>query len=63
MYDMSEESRTNSPSEDQKESYLYATSGHPIGQDTNPPEMPATRHGPSCDCKEDVYGDCNSYCK
>lgn len=56
---MSEESRTNSPSKDQKESYQYATSGQPCGQDTNPPAMPAdkidshTRRVPSCDCKED----------
>ena len=56
---MSEESRTNNPSEDQKESYQYATSGQPCGQDTNPPAMPAdkidshTRRVPSCDCKED----------
>ena len=37
---MSKESPSNSPSEDKKESYIYATSGHPCGQDTNPAAMP-----------------------
>lgn len=56
---MSKESPTNSPSEDKKESYLYATSGQPCVQDTNPAAMPTDkidsnpRRVPSCDSKED----------
>ena len=56
---MSEESPTNSPSEEQKESYLYAKSGQPCVQDTYPPAMPTDkidshiRGVPSCDYKED----------